>query len=194
MGGFIFHFFRLLLCSTKTYKSSFSRPLRTIALCLVYVFLLEQVAHAAPGVIKPLSLSLFQRAPISFKFPESIALIEDSYKAPKSEKTIILIQDAHTNNSGQINTSKALDQILQKESGIKYIFLEAGQGNESLSSIRQLVPLTDRKRIGMSFLRKGKLQGSEYLSSFVTMEMVILHTAGQRDMISAQDQVYRLAA
>jgi len=150
--------------------------LKVIAWTLVLSFALEQVVHAAPGVIKPITLDIFQKPLVSFKLPDTIALIEDSYLArgirgltpqgsvPKTApKTIILIQDAHTNESGQINVSKTLDLILQKEKDIKYIFLEAGQGNESISFLRRLVPLDERKRVGMFFLRKGKLQGSEYL-------------------------------
>jgi hypothetical protein len=93
--------------------------------------------------------------------PESIATIEDSYKAD-SNKTIILIQDAHTNNSGQINVAKTLDLIFKKDP-IKYVFLEAGSGNESLSFLRKYASEEKRKDVAKSFLINGKLQGTEYL-------------------------------
>ncbi len=93
--------------------------------------------------------------------PESVATIEDAYKAPDSKKTLILIQDAHTNTSGQFNVARALDLVLQKDP-IKYVFLEAGSGNESLSFLRKYTDLENRKRVAESFLRDGKLQGSEY--------------------------------
>jgi len=164
MGFFLLCTIILLISRLYTYKSAFSKPLRVIALCLVYAFLLEQVVQAAPGVIKPLNLSFFERPPVVLKIPESVALIEDFYKAPKSDRTIILIQDAHTNTSGQINVSKTLDHILKNKEDLKYIFLEAGYQDESLNFVRRLVPLEKRKRVGLSFLRKGKLQGSEYFN------------------------------
>ncbi len=90
-------------------------------------------------------------------------MIEDAYKAPDSKKTLILIQDAHTNNSCQINTSKTLDQILQKDSGIHFIFSEAAVGNNSLSFLRKYASLDKRKRIANSYLNRGLLHGVEYL-------------------------------
>src|SRR3989338_3247993 len=93
-----------------------------------------------------------------------------------SGKTIFLIQDAHTNESGQRNAAKALEIILklrgsnktrhselrrseeshlgdeilrrfapQDDGGIKYVFLEAGTGDDSLSSIRARASLEKRK-------------------------------------------------
>jgi len=131
-----------------------------IALTVLSLFFLQQIAFAAPGVIKPFNLD--SKPKISFEIPDTVATIEDSHLS-STERTIYLIQDAHTNESGQINVSKTLDLILQKENDIRYLFLEAGEGNESLSFLRNLVPLEKRKQVGMSFLRKGTLQGPEYL-------------------------------
>jgi len=155
--------------NTTYFRKGYRMGFKIISLILVNAFLLQQIIFAAPGVIKPISFNVLQKPHVSFKLPKSVASLEDTYKArhPErsegSQKTIILIQDAHTNDSGQINVSKTLDLILQKEQGIKSVYLEAGQGNESLSFVRDLVSLNKRKRIGMSFLRKGMLQGSEYM-------------------------------
>ncbi len=40
--------------------------------------------------------------------------------------------------------------------------MEAGYGNESLSFLRKYAPKAERKMVAESFLRQGKLQGSEY--------------------------------
>jgi len=169
MRDFLFSIYRCLYRYLKRPRllkkeSRFGLRLKTISCVLVCVFFLQQIAHAAPGVIKPLNLGFLQKPTISLDLPESIAMVEDFYNGKKDQKTIILLQDAHTNESGQINVSKTLDRILEKEKGIQYIFLEAGQGDESLTFLRRLVPLDERKRVGMSFLRRGKLQGSEYLN------------------------------
>jgi len=131
-------------------------------------FLLQQVAFAAPGAG---SLSLFRGrgASLSFLFPDSIATIEDVYDAGRvnlhsgEERRIFLIQDAHTNESGQMNIARALDVILEAE-GIDHVFTEAGQGDNSLSFIKDLADRKTRERVLQSYLRKGLLQGSEYLS------------------------------
>jgi len=182
----LFAFYRTILFNrykNKRLRSFFY--IKLIASTVLFAFTLQQCVYAAPEVIKPLHLNLFQKPLVDFKIPESIATIEDSWhpslrgarqafvagdvaipqqKDHSTKKTIYLIQDAHTNESGQINISKTLDHILKQEPSITHIFLEAGYGDESLGFLRDLVPLDERKRVGMSFLRKGKLQGSEYFN------------------------------
>ncbi len=94
--------------------------------------------------------------------PESVASIDDAWKSSIGGGTIYLIQDAHTNTSGQLNVAKMLDLILQKEP-IRQVFLEAGYGNESLSFLRKYSHLKQREQAAKSYLMKGELQGVEYL-------------------------------
>ena len=114
--------------------------IRAISIALIHSLLLQELAFCAPD-LKAISLDLKEEKPLVWarenigNLPESIATIEDAWKG-SSSKTLILIQDAHTNNSGQMNVAKTLDFILKKEP-IPYVFLEAGQGNESLSFLRK---------------------------------------------------------
>ncbi|MCH7817715.1 MAG: hypothetical protein IIC60_14220, partial [Proteobacteria bacterium] len=85
----------------------YSLQLKTITLFLLQAFFLQQIAFAAPAGPLPL-FGASQTLKANFSFPPSVATIEETYKAPHSKKTLILIQDAHTNASGQINVSKAL--------------------------------------------------------------------------------------
>src|SRR5262245_18485017 len=98
--------------------------LKSISLLLVQPFVLQQVAYAAPG-IAPVQFDLFQKPGVGFEFPASVASIGDAYKAPGSRKTVFLIEDAHTNPSGQMNLARALEQILREEPSLKYVFVEA---------------------------------------------------------------------
>jgi hypothetical protein len=145
--------------------------LKIKALIVAVIFCLQQIAFFAPpavasisGVIASEEFVIASKAKQSlnpnFKLPFSIGFIEDSFKG--DENTVILIQDAHTNASGQINVAIALDIIIQEEN-IPYVFLEAGTGKASLSFLRDTTSLERRKEVGLSFLRKGLLQGSEYL-------------------------------
>src|SRR5688572_16885268 len=124
------------------------RPtLRFIALIVIQAFIAQEAALAAPG-LKPFSYPL--GAPeVAFDLPYSVAFVEDAHKG-SSDKTVVLIQDAHTNESGQINVAKALELILDAE-GMRHVFLEAGTGDVSLSFLRDKAPLALRREVGMSY-------------------------------------------
>ncbi len=172
--------------------SSKSRTIvRSIALVLVNAFLFNQVAFSAVE-IKPVELSFFSGPMLNIKLPESIARIDGSYKAPSGKKTVILFQDAHTNESGQINISKALDVILEKEK-IKYVFLEAGTGNDSLSFLREKAAIDKRKAVGLSYIRKGLMSGSEYLD-LTSGHSFTLWGVENKDLYWKSLEVYRNVA
>ncbi len=141
------------------YKHS---PLRGIALTLATTFFLQQLAFAAPGLV-PTQINLSTMPKISLELPESIALIDDAYVAKDSKQLIYLMQDAHTNESGQMNMAKAIDLILKQE-GPKYVFTEGGEGDNSLGYLKTLSDPNIRQRVSESLLRKGLLHGTEYLS------------------------------
>ena len=94
------------------FKSQFGMTLRFIACLLVQTFIMEPLSYAAPE-IKALRLGRPEKLAVDFKIPDSVAAVEDSFKGSAGGKTVILFQDAHTNNSGQLNLAKALDFIFQ---------------------------------------------------------------------------------
>lgn len=144
--------------------NKYSLSIRAISLSLILTFLGEQVLFANPD-LKPLSQDLFkqEKLKLGFQISESMATIEDSWKGTSGSKTVYLIQDAHTNNSGQLNEAKALDTILQNEKDLRFIFSEAGAGDSSLSFLRQYQTRNKREAIARSYLNRGLLHGAEYL-------------------------------
>lgn len=93
--------------------------------------------------------------------PESVASVEDAWSG--GPRTVILIQDAHTNNSGQMNCARLLETLFAGTKGLSpSIYLEAGKGDESLSFLRSAAPLERRKAVAKSLLLQARLQGSEY--------------------------------
>ena len=134
--------------------------LRAVSFILLQAFLVEQISWA--DVVSPSKQNPFLRPEVSLSIPESIVTIEDAYKSP-SDKTVYLIQDAHTNESGQLNLAKTLDHLLGQDKGLKYVFLEAGVGDNSLSFLRPYTELSDRKKRALSYIKKGLLHGEEYL-------------------------------
>ncbi|MEK7368795.1 MAG: hypothetical protein AABZ62_03940, partial [Planctomycetota bacterium] len=151
-----------------------NKTLRTISFILLQAFLAQQVSWAD---ITPTRQNLFQKPQVGLKIPDSVATIEDVYLADSVKRTenpltltaerlplIYLLQDAHTNESGQYNLSKALDLILQKEKDLKYVFTEAGVGDNSLAYLKPFRPDNERKQIARTYIKKGILHGAEYLS------------------------------
>ena len=99
---------------------------------------------------------------VSLEFPDSVASVEDAYRSAGSQKTLILIQDAHTNPSAQFNIAKSLDRILDKDQDFKLVFLEAADGSDSLSFLRKYGTESKRTQAAGSFVQKGIFNGAEY--------------------------------
>ncbi len=186
--------------------------IRFISFFLLFSFCFQQISFAEISL--PVKKDPFEKPGISFDLPSSIATIEDSWQAPQSviarsiamkqsklsaeiasgtasprndNLLVYLIQDAHTNESGQLNLSKTLDLILKHENNpsvlaspagakqsklssaaeiddnLKYVFSEGGVDNNSLSQYRKTKSLSERTRIAKEYLKKGILHGSEYL-------------------------------
>jgi len=162
MGLILFRIYKLLI-SYKTIKLRRINFLKLISLIVFYAFVAQQFAFAAPG-LSAQELSFLQGPKAPFNLPSSVAFIDEVYKAnTKQGKTIILLKDAHTNESGQLNVAKALESILPDEK-INHVFLEAGKGDVSLSFLKSKASLSMRKKVGLKYLRQGLLQGSEYLN------------------------------
>ncbi|MBI4432774.1 MAG: dihydrodipicolinate synthase family protein [Candidatus Omnitrophica bacterium] len=153
--------------------------LKSIALVLVFAFIVQDLSYAAPEIL---------RGPATpFSLPSSLGTIEERQEF-SGRPSIILIQDAHVNESAQKNIAKIIDivfssplsfrakrEISSKEDfsalrprndrmgDARYVFLEAGSGNDSLSFLRKYAPLETRKRIADKYLNQGLIQGPDYL-------------------------------
>jgi hypothetical protein len=125
------------------------------------------VTFAAQGVVwaAPVSAAALPSAPqVRFELPPAAALIDDRYSAPGADKLVVLIQDAHTNESGQMNLARALERILPAEN-IRTVFTEAAAADSDMTpDALKTGFLADRERVGQAYLRKGLLSGSEYFS------------------------------
>ncbi|MBI4352567.1 MAG: hypothetical protein HY593_01450 [Candidatus Omnitrophica bacterium] len=132
--------------------------LRIVSFVLVCSLLAEHISFANPelkvesgrGKVEGKETTL----PLGVRLPESIGIVEDNWKAGGLEgwkATVFLIQDPHTNFSGQLNLSKVLDILLQRNPA-HYVFLEGGRGNESFSFLRKYAPIEIRQQIAKQFL------------------------------------------
>ncbi len=165
--------------------------LKAVSWALLQSFCIESLSQAAP-LAKPLDVVSAKKPAIRFQLPSSVAEIEDSYTDSNDKKLVYLIQDPHTNNSGQLNVAKTLDILFTHEK-LKYIFLEAGSGNESLSFLRSFGTERQREVAAGSLLRKAIFQGTEYLDITSDHDFVLW---GVEDMALYEKSVeaYRAAA
>ena len=131
--------------------------LKTISIFLVVSFVLQDLGHAAGE-------------------------IASSPSAPRNDKVIYLIQDAHTNPSAQLSIAKTLEALLSAEGArlpdrqgsaalfggekekIQTVFLEGGFGDVSLAGFKSKASLQKRREVGLNYLRKGELSGAEYFN------------------------------
>src|SRR3989338_5336225 len=101
---------------------------KSVALTLILCLFFQEFSYGLTEVLKPQDpheADLAWARCKLFGIPGSVATVEDAWQG--SEKLVILIQDAHTNPSAQINESKLLDHLLKKTGASGTIFLEAGE-------------------------------------------------------------------
>ena len=141
---------------------------RGIAVLCAAAFLAQDMAWAAPQVrIMPTpapTAAEVASSMVRFRLPDSVGLIDDAWKAPADadgkDRLVVLVQDAHTNPSGQINLSRALGSILAAEP-VGTVYTEGAQGDVSLRFLRDRVSEAGLRTVLMAYLKKGIVKGDE---------------------------------
>ncbi len=168
-------------------------PLRVFAGMLSAAMVMQGAAFAAPSgdLLSPVSVGAVM--PLAgLNLPASVALVDDSFVG-SSGKLVILIQDAHTNESGQMNVARALEQILPSEQ-IHLLFTEgADAGVDVTPDMLKAGDLALREKVGQAYLRKGVINGSEYLSMTSGIDFRILGTEDPA-LYREAGELYRQAA
>ncbi len=111
------------------------------------------------------------------------------HRTPHTNKTIILIEDAHANYSGQMNIAKILKHIYEQQP-MDYVFLEAGSGDMSLAHFRDKAKLEHRQALGQNYLHKSLMQGAEYFDLTSTHEFM-LWGAENEQLYNQSLEIYR---
>lgn len=141
------------------------RTLKSISVLLIAVIAAQDAAWAAPV---PPRMDVWSAAggkaqlpTIGFEVPSSAGFIEDGYRAPDPKGLVVLLQDAHTNASAQLNAERILREAAGR-GGVRTVFTEAAEGDVTLSGY--LSPRADGSavvRTAESLVRKGRLTGFE---------------------------------
>jgi hypothetical protein len=160
---------------------------------LALVMMWQGVAAAAPAGTAAPSHPLPTAASVGrIELPSSVALVDDRFSG-NSGKSVILIQDAHTNESGQMNIARALERILPSQE-IRLLFTEgADAGTDVTPDMLKTGSPALREKVGQSYLRKGMINGSEYLSMTSAIDFRLLGTEDPA-LYREAGELYRQAA
>lgn len=158
----------------KSTNSCVRVTIQPISIFITCIFLFQSIAFALPAEhrIEPKE-SPFEAL---INFPESMAHIDESFQA--STPLLYLIQDAHTNYSSQMNQARLIEMIVDhhtaQSSKPLHVFTEAGTGDIGLEFLRPFADVKTRATAGEIFLRKGLMQGAEFLSLTTTKQFKLL--------------------
>ena len=121
--------------------------LRVFSLWLAGAFLLQQapVAQGLEAVSSvPAGRSISQN-PALFEPPLKFVSMKELHSGPK-DGLLILIEDAHSNYSGQQNLAGALDDIMDKY-GVSLVLSEGGTDDCSLTPLKKVATPEVWKRV-----------------------------------------------
>ncbi|MFH1868627.1 MAG: hypothetical protein ABH843_06620 [Candidatus Omnitrophota bacterium] len=129
--------------------------------------------QALPTVVPANTEALSPRKalPIELMVPEGAGHIIEGFKATgDGSKTIIHIQDIHTNYEAQKNLSRIIENLI-KDNELKLIMVEGGWGNVSLTYLRSYADKERRVEVAEEYLKEGKISGEEYLNIISDYDM-----------------------
>ena len=147
--------------------------IRLVSAILVLTFTCQDLLWAAPE-LKPgvgsseLRATVFPPASdfrppsFSWRIPSEWGKLGPVYNSG-ADKTLILIQDAHTNFGAQKNISNILEDLFTSHH-IRTVFVEGGTRDDSLNFLRPLAPKSIREQVARKYLLDGEIDGPEYLS------------------------------
>lgn len=170
--------------------SSHAAALRPVAFLMTFLMCTQEVALAAPeasALLQNLTHPL-----VSFELPASVGTIEDSHRGDISAPKIILIQDAHTNPSGQKNAAQAIRLILEKEP-VTHVFAEGASGDLSIGFLKERFSREVLEKAGEPFVNKSLLKGSE-LANLTAAKDFTLWGIEDQPLYDRALEAYRAAA
>ncbi len=138
--------------------------IRLISITVLVTFTGQELAHAMPA---PQQQILPARpAPFSdvskLEIPYEHVSIKSFHKGSNG-KTLIHIQDPHSNYSGQKNIAQTIERFV-KRYGLKTVFVEGGYGDVTLDDLRNIASKKDWGIVAKKFLMKSLITGPEYLN------------------------------
>jgi signal transduction histidine kinase len=135
-----------------------------ISLFVALIFLCQSIVIAEP-LMPPQSVMDISKATNHIRIPEQYGRIENltELSSAGSDKTVILVKDAHCNFEAQMNIAKILD-ILIKDYGIKLVGIEGASGKVDPSVALGSGNAKKGEEISKKYVKNGYLTASEALA------------------------------
>jgi len=92
----------------------------------------------------------------------SVSQLHAATGSSTPSKQVILIQDAHVNYQAQQHLAAILERLATTY-GVRLILVEGGEGDVSLSYLRDRGSPKARQTVGEEYLKTGMISGEEYL-------------------------------
>src|SRR3989338_4862199 len=150
--------------------------LKTIAGVLAFIFIFQELSHAAPvdaaAFVRETPFQAIAQDPTRFEAPVEFSMLKEVHKG-RNGTFIIHIHDAHTNLSGQENLAKALDDLMTRYR-VSLVLVEGGTKDDTLTPLKKIAPPEVWKRVAKKFLIEGKISGEEYLNLISDHPMKIM--------------------
>lgn len=126
--------------------------------------------------------------PETFFLPSHLGDVVDKHTGT-SGKTVVHIQDAHSNYAAQLKISSIIDYVNQ-EYGIKVLNLEGGSGEYDLTVFSSISGEEIRREVADHFLQKGEVNGAEFYA-IRNSGRIWLWGVEDRDLYLKNLEVYR---
>ena len=138
--------------------------MRIIAKITIIIFALNSLGYASPSVY-------------SVNVSESIGQVQQRWKSSdEKERTVIIIQDAHSNFSAQKNLAEIICELvpqLSQKGQTPFVGIEGAIGNYDLNKLRDF-PIREAKEIvGCEYVKQGKFLGAELASILSERDFVL---------------------
>ncbi len=148
-------------------RKNIERPMYWFGLLLLANLTAACAAYSEPLAADPSAKPIRDHKVSDLFIPQDMGAISEIHAEPapnasQRQRVLFLIQDAHVNYEGQKNLAKILDKLAQ-DYGIRLILVEGGEGNMSLSYLREWSDPEELKTIAAAYLESGAISGEEYL-------------------------------
>ncbi|MFT7638256.1 MAG: hypothetical protein ACI9Y8_002047, partial [Candidatus Omnitrophota bacterium] len=159
-------------------KSCIKNPY--IISCILICFLAQDMAWGAselfkaPSRVVATTVNQILANPTNIQVPYEHATLKEIHQSTSklNQKLIILIEDAHSNYSGQMSLAGSLDEMMRTY-GLSLILAEGSSKDVTLDEVKDLADAKTWQIAAKRFLMEGVISGEEYLNLTSDLPMSI---------------------
>ena len=135
-------------------------------MCIAKICYFKMVSFVISLIFSFTSVCLSSPSCYSIKVPENIGRVSSRYKTD-SEKTLVIVQDAHGSFTAQKNLAHILNMIIpqiipEDSKAIPFIGVEGALGEYDLKTLNSFPVNKAKEIISEEYVKEGKFIGAEY--------------------------------